>query len=112
MGHSLDNLKPLIRCPVCQKKYDPSKVVLLSEDDRKTVLHIACESCGISSLVFVSLGKMGAASFGILTDLGREEVRTFYGREPVSTDDTLAVHRFLKGFTGGVREFFPEKSRH
>lgn len=109
MGHSLENLKPLIRCPVCQKKYDPSKVVLLSEDDRKTVLHIACESCGISSLVFVSLGKMGAVSFGMLTDLGREEVRTFYGSEPITADDALAVHRFMKGFRGGVREYFGEK---
>jgi hypothetical protein len=109
MGHSLENLKPLLRCPVCQKKYDPGKVVLLSEDDRKTVLHIACESCGISSLVFVSLGKMGAASFGLLTDLSREEVRKFYGSEPVSTDDTLSAHRFLKGFHGGARDCFPEK---
>jgi len=109
MGHSLENLKPLLRCPVCQKKYDPGKVVLLSEDDRKTVLHIACESCGISSLIFVSVGKMGVVSFGILTDLGREEVRKFYGSEPVSTDDTLATYRFLKGFNGGARECFPER---
>jgi hypothetical protein len=109
MGHSLENLKPLIRCPVCQKKYDPSKVVLLSEDDRKTVLHIACESCGISSLVFVSLGKMGAVSFGMLTDLERDEVRSFYGGEPVSADDALAAHRFLKGFRGGAKECFGEK---
>jgi len=109
MKHSLENLKPLIRCPVCQKKYDPGKVVLLSEDDRKTVLHIACESCGISSLVFVSLGKMGAVSFGTLTDLGREEIRKFYGNDPVSIDDTLAAHRFLKGFRGGVGECFTER---
>ncbi|HWQ60232.1 MAG TPA: hypothetical protein VN420_03720 [Candidatus Fimivivens sp.] len=109
MKHSLENLKPLIRCPVCQKKYDPGKVILLSEDDRKTVLHIACEACGISSLVFVSLGKMGAVSFGILTDLSREEIREYYGSEPVSIDDTLAVHRFLKGFRGGVRECFPDR---
>ncbi len=107
MGHSPENLKPLLRCPVCQKKYDPGKAVLLSEDDRKTVFHIACESCGISSLVFVSVGKMGAVSFGVLTDLGREEVRAFYGSDPVSIDDTLAAHRFLRACRGGVKECFP-----
>lgn len=106
MGHSLENLKPLIRCPVCQKKYDPSKVVLLSEDDRKTALHIACESCGISSVIHVSLGKMGAVSYGTLSDLGRDEIRSFYGKDPVSVDDTLAAHRFLRGFEGGVKECF------
>lgn len=104
MEHSLENIKPLIRCPVCQKKYEPGKVVLLSEDDRKTALHLTCEACGISSLVFVSLGKMGAVSFGVLTDLEREEVKKFYGSDAVSADDALEVHRFLKDFRGGIGE--------
>lgn len=106
MEHSLENLKPLIRCPVCQKKYEPGKVVLLSEDDRKTALHLTCEACEISSLVFVSLGKMGAVSFGMLTDLERQEVKKFYGSEAVSPDDALEVHQFLKEFQGGIEECF------
>lgn len=105
MESSLENLKPLIRCPVCQKKYEPGKVILLSEDDRKTALHLTCESCGISSLVFISLGKMGAVSFGMLTDLEREEVKRFYGSEAVTADDALEVHRFLKDFRGGIGEY-------
>jgi hypothetical protein len=105
MESSLENLKPLIRCPVCQKKYEPGKVILLSEDDRKTALHLTCESCGISSLVFISLGKMGAVSFGMLTDLEREEVKQFYGGDAVTADDALEVHQFLKDFRGGIGEY-------
>ncbi|NTW15542.1 MAG: hypothetical protein HGA38_04240 [Candidatus Moranbacteria bacterium] len=108
MAHFPENLKPLIRCPVCQKRYDPAKVVLLSEDDRKTALHIACESCGISSLVFLSLGKAGAVSFGMLTDLDRDEVRSFYGREPISADDEISAYRFFREFRGGASECFRE----
>jgi hypothetical protein len=104
MEPSLEKLKPLIRCPVCQKKYEPGKVILLSEDDRKTALHLTCESCGISSLVFVSLGKMGAVSFGMLTDLdaGRSETVLRQARRSTA-DDALEVHRFLKDFRGGHR---------
>ena len=100
----MENLKPLIRCPVCQKKYEPGKVILLSEDDKKTALHLTCESCGISSLVFISLGKMGAVSFGMLTDLERDEVKRFYGNDAVTVDDALDVHRFLKDFHGDISE--------
>ncbi len=107
MEPSLEKLKPLIRCPVCQKKYEPGKVILLSEDDRKTALHLTCDSCGISSLVFISLGKMGAVSFGMLTDLKRDEVKRFYGNEAVSADDALEVHRFLKDFRGGIGDYLP-----
>lgn len=104
MDHSLENLKPLIRCPVCQKKHEPAQALLLSEEDGKTVLHLACGDCGVSSLIFLSLGKMGAVSYGLLTDLDREEAAAFYGRDPVSADETLEAHRFLKGFRGGVGE--------
>jgi len=111
MRHSPENLKPLLRCPVCQKRYDPRKAVLLSEDDHGMVLHAACESCGVASLVFVSTGKMGMVGFGILTDLGREEVRSFYGHDPVSVDETLAAHRFLRGYRGGIGEFLSVSDR-
>lgn len=104
MDHSLENLKPLIRCPVCQKKYEPEQVLLLSEEEGKLVFHLACEDCSVSSIIFLSLGRMGAVSYGLLTDLTREEVKKFYGRAPVSVDETLEVHRFLKRFRGGIDE--------
>lgn len=105
MKPSLENMKPLIRCSVCQKKYEPGKVLLLEEDEKKTTLHLTCESCGVSSLVFVSLSQMGAVSFGILTDLDRSEAKKFYGNEAISSDDALEAHSFLKTFRGGAGEY-------
>lgn len=111
MENPADRLKPLINCPACQKKYDPKRVLLLAEDSRKTALHLECASCGASSLVFISLGRMGAVSLGMLTDLDREEASRFYGREAVTPDDALAVHRFLMDFRGDVSECLPREGK-
>lgn len=105
MESPAERLKPLLHCPSCQKKYDPDRVTLLSENDRRTVLHLNCKGCGASSVVFVSIGKMGAVSLGLLTDLSAAEAKRFYGREAVSQDDALMQHRFLKDFRGGAREY-------
>ena len=105
MKPSLENLKPLIRCSVCQKKYEPGKVLLLEEEEKKTTLHLTCDACGVSSLVFVSLSQMGAVSFGILTDLDRSEAKKFYGGEAISSDDALEAHAFLKTFQGGAVDY-------
>jgi len=100
----VDRLKPLIHCPACQRKYDPKRATLLSGDGRKTVLHLSCAGCGASSIVSVSVGKMGAVSIGFLTDLSSHEAKRFYGREAVSSDDALMLHRFLRDFHGGFGE--------
>jgi hypothetical protein len=110
MEHSFENLKPLIRCPVCQKKYEPGKVLLLEEDEKKTTLHLTCEACHVSALIFVSLSAMGAVSFGILTDLEQSEAKRFYGSEAISSDDALSVHAFLKGFDGGLNDYLGTRS--
>lgn len=111
MEHPADRFKPLIHCPVCQRKYDPKSVLLLSEDERKTALHLTCGQCGASSIAFVSLGKTGAVSLGMLTDLTGEEAGRFYGKEAVSSDDALSMHRFLKGLRGGVGGHIPKEGR-
>ncbi|MDP2837656.1 MAG: hypothetical protein Q8O53_00050, partial [Candidatus Moranbacteria bacterium] len=67
----LENIQPLVRCPVCNKKYRTMKMLVLEEDDKRTTLHMTCESCGAAAIVFVSLGQFGVVSLGTLTDLGQ-----------------------------------------
>jgi hypothetical protein len=106
-----ERMKPLIHCPVCQKKYDPGRVTLLAEDGRKTALHLSCDGCGAASIVFVSVGKAGAVSLGLLTDLEADEAKRFYGREAVTPDDALTLHRFFRDFRGGAERCLPKRTR-
>jgi hypothetical protein len=102
MKMPLENIQPLICCPVCNKKYKPAKMLVLDEDDKRTTLHMTCDGCGATSLVFVSMGQFGVVSFGVLTDLEQEEARRVFQREAISSDQVIEVHQFLKQYTGGV----------
>jgi transcription elongation factor Elf1 len=102
MKMPMDNLQSVIRCPVCDKKYRPAKILVLDEDDKRTTIHLTCESCGVASMVFVSSGQFGMVSLGLLTDLKQSEARAVFQSETVSTDNVIEAHQFLKHYTGGV----------
>lgn len=80
-------------------------MLVLEEETNKTTLHVTCESCKVSSLVFISSGKMGIVSLGMLTDLTREEAKGLFKGEAISTDQVIEVHEYLKSFKGGINEF-------
>ncbi len=98
----LDNLKSLIHCPVCNKEYRPAKMLLLNQEEKRTTLHITCEACHTSSLVYVSLSPVGVVSMGVLTDLEQSEAKRFFQTAPLSSEDVLGVHRMLKEDQGRV----------
>lgn len=105
MKTPLENLQSIIRCPVCDKKYRKTLMLVLDEDEKRTTLHLACESCGAASMVFVSMGQFGVVSLGFLTDLKQSEARAVFLSDVVSVDHVIEAHQFLKHHTGGVEAF-------
>jgi transcription elongation factor Elf1 len=105
MKTSLDHLKPLMRCPVCNKKYAPAKALLLEEQENHSVLHMTCPACGVSTVVFVSASQWGVVSMGVLTDLEGTEARNLFRNEAISTDQVIEMHNFLKEFKGSAKDF-------
>lgn len=101
----LENIQSLIRCPVCNKKYRSTKMLVIDEDDKRTTLHMTCESCSASTIVFVSLGQFGVVTLGTLTDLEQSEARAVFSGEAVSADNVIEAHQFLKNYQGGVEAF-------
>jgi len=104
MKPNLENLKALIHCPVCSKEYRPAKMLLLDQEDKRSTLHLACENCRASSLVYVSMSPVGAVSMGVLTDLEQGEAKRLFKGETISSDEVLQVHQFLKEHQGLVDE--------
>jgi len=105
MKPSINNLDNLAKCPICNKKYGQTKILVLEEEMNRTTFHATCESCKISSLVFVSSGKMGIVSIGMLTDLTREEAKNLFKSEEISADNVIEVHEYFKNFKGEISEF-------
>lgn len=104
MKPPLENLKPLIHCPVCRNEYQLAKMLVVESDGRRSTLHLTCDQCGISTLVLASFNQWGAVSLGVMTDLEAGEAKKMLESEPVSTDEVLSVHRFLKEWNGNVEE--------
>ncbi|MDQ5961225.1 MAG: hypothetical protein QG581_146 [Patescibacteria group bacterium] len=100
MKASFENVKPLIHCPLCDRKYEPKEMLLLEEERDRTVFHLTCKDCQASTFIFVSAGPMGVASFGVLTDVDHTEAKRIFGSDPVSSDDVIEMHRFLKEHKG------------
>lgn len=104
MKPNLENLKALIHCPVCTKEYRPAKMLLVDQEDKRSTLHLTCEACRASSLVYVSMSPIGAVSMGVLTDLEQGEAKRLFKGEAISSDEVLNVHQFLKEHQGIVDE--------
>ena len=104
MKLNLENLKALIHCPVCSKEYRPAKMLIIDQEDKRSTLHLTCESCRASSLVYVSMAPVGAVSMGVLTDLEQGEAKRLFKGEAISSDEVLNVHEFLKEHHGLVDE--------
>jgi DNA-directed RNA polymerase subunit RPC12/RpoP len=100
-----ENLKPLMRCSVCDKPFQSARVLVLGEEDERTTLHVQCEACGMASIVFVSNGRFGVMSVGMLTDLVSEDAQELFGREPVSADQVIEVHTLLKASQADIHIF-------
>lgn len=96
MKTSLEHLKPLMRCSVCQHKHEPTKALFLDEYEGQTAFHLGCASCGVSTIVFVSANQMGMVSMGVLTDLEANEAKNLFVGEAISSDHVLGMHAFFK----------------
>jgi hypothetical protein len=101
----LENMQSFLGCPVCSPKNQPTKVVVLEESSKRTLLHLSCETCQAKALITVTMGQFGIMSMGVLTDLEQKEAKQMAEGEAVTPDQVLEVHQFLKDFSGGVAEF-------
>jgi hypothetical protein len=100
----LENMQSFLGCPVCTQKNQPTKVVILEEDAKRTILHLTCGTCSASAIISISMGQFGIMSLGVLTDLEQGEAKRMFQSEVVSSDQVIEAHEFLKGHHGGVEE--------
>lgn len=78
------------------------KMLVIHEDDKRSTLHMTCESCQVATILYVSLGQFGVVTLGTLTDLEHSEVRRMFDGEAVSVNHVIEAHQFLKDYTGGI----------
>ena len=90
-------------CPVCGRSLKGCEVQVLSHEDERFHLQVTCAQCQVTFVVVLAI-QGGAV----------EEVESVVEAvEPISVDEILDLHLFLKGFQGTLTELIhqPDHSR-
>lgn len=95
----------MLHCPQCGSLYTDSEVGVLQESDMAILATITCAKCHYQSVVTLSLGNSSAAS-SLSSDLKPAEMSKFLNMEPLSSDDLLDIHQFLKKAKGNFNQDF------
>ncbi len=88
----------MAKCPLCERKYKKENATVLEIGPKRNTIHFTCDSCKVSSMMFLSYNQTGVVGVGILTDLIKDEAKRLFIKEPISTDQVLEVYKFFKNY--------------
>jgi len=94
--YSFPNWQSFSRCPLCDHPYDSKKIKVIEKKDGLMVLYLNCSKCKSSIMLMVSAGLLGITSVSIITDITEKDMKRFQNKKPISADDVLDLHTFLK----------------
>ena len=89
---SLDNLRLISYCPLCNAHYSPTEAKILEQKDGAHLIHVECGNCRSSIVAVVITGSIGISSVGLITDLTSQDVMRFKNGEAISEDDVIAAY--------------------
>jgi hypothetical protein len=100
-------LKQLIstfRCSVCRRGFEREQVRVAARHEQLWIVSVRCGLCRNQQVFWVALKENGDET--ILRDVTDAEGEVFLAMEPVTGDDVLDVHEFLRDFDGDFKGLF------
>jgi hypothetical protein len=98
-------------CPVCGRSLKGCDVQVLSHEDERFHLQVTCAQCQVTFIVVLAIA--GGAMEEIEAASAEPVAEPVVAAEPISVDEILDLHLYLKGFQGTLRELIhqPDHSR-
>lgn len=93
-----------LHCGFCGQQCLPANIDLVQREGDYWVFSVFCDSCNKRGFVTAVLNKGEEPE--IDPELTEQEIDMFC--TPVSSDDILDMHNFLKDFGGDFSELFPD----
>ncbi len=82
---------------VCKLELDESNAYIINENEFNVYFHIDCPKCKSSSIIGISnILHPHITSFGILTDLTKQDFKRLDKIEQLTPDDVLTYHLYAK----------------
>jgi hypothetical protein len=91
-------------CPVCGRSLKGCDVQVLSHEDERFHLQVTCAQCQVTFVVVLAIAG------GAVEEIGAPEKveATEPAPEPISVDEILDLHLFLKGYQGTLKELLQQ----
>ncbi len=98
-------------CPVCGRSLKGCDIQVLSHEEERFHLQVTCAQCQVTFIVVLAIA--GSAVEGVESVEPAAAVRSAPAPEPISVDEILDLHLYLKSFQGTLRELIhqPDHSR-
>ena len=100
-------LKQLIsgyRCHVCRRCFERDHVRLAARHEQLWIVSVRCSLCRNQQVFWIALKN--DTEEGVLHDVSDAEASGFAARSPVTANDVLDMHEFLRSFNGDFRRLF------
>lgn len=100
----IKKLMTAIKCTVCGKSYEAEHIDVLGNQEDLWFLKALCPACRSEFIVAVMVQEGEGPNH--TTDLTEAELAKFSNAAPLTEDDTLDMHNYLKNFDGDFSEIF------
>jgi len=102
-------------CPVCGRSLKGCDVQVLSHEEERFHLQVTCAQCQVTFIVVLAIAGGGIEEIEAATPEAAAEPldSELVAVEPISVDEILDLHLFLKSFQGTLTELIqqPDPSR-
>jgi len=96
-------------CSECKSDFDENSVLIMreekKEDEEMIVLRLVCQSCGKSfGVAFLGISDFNLKNY---KEISEEDLalKVQIGANPISTDDVLDAHKFIKKLDKNWQKF-------
>jgi len=98
-------------CPVCGRSQNGCDVQVLSHEEERFHLQVTCVQCQVTFIVVLAIA--GGAVEEIEKSIPEPTMEKVASVEPISIDEILDLHLYLKNFQGTFKELIqqPDPSR-
>ncbi len=98
-------------CPVCGRSLKGCDIQVLSHEEERFNLQVTCAQCQVTFIVVLAIA--GGAVEEAEGTVSAEAVQAAPAREPISVDEILDLHLYMKNFQGTLKELIhqPDHSR-
>ena len=98
-------------CPVCGRSLKGCDIQVLSHEEERFHIQVTCAQCQVTFIVVIAIAGGAVEEIETAEALAEEELAP--AREPISVDEILDLHLYLKNFQGTLTELIhqPDHSR-